>query len=426
MADVKTFRAPSMPAALALVKRELGPDAVILGTRTSASRGLGGVLGRTQVEITAASPSAVQTPPRRRAALGLIASPTAPATVPPPSATRPAAPVGVATARPNSTPVAPVARGVAQLRRWEPPNVDAGPVGPASLPAAAGTEARPTSTAARSTGTEARAAAAPLTGALEPCYVTLVQNAVGAELARRLVSEAAQGAGGKPATAEALTATVRDFIARHVPAAGGVQLVPGTPRRVALIGPAGAGKTTTLAKLAAHFKLRKRVRVAILSLDMHRLGTDVQLQRYGEIVGVPVYAAQTISEVKHAVAECGAVDLLLIDTPGVGGREAARFTRLAALLHAAKPDETHLVMPAYMPDEVARRFAVMFTPLGFSRVVLTHLDDAVGFGVVLNTLDNLHCTLSYVSGGQRVPNDLEEACGARLAELICPTGAVHI
>jgi flagellar biosynthesis protein FlhF len=87
-------------------------------------------------------------------------------------------------------------------------------------------------------------------------------------------------------------------------------------------------------------------------------------------------------------------------------------------LRAARPDEIHLVLPASLDAKVQERLARGFVPLGVSRAVLTRLDDVVGFGVVLNVVERLNLGVSYVTTGQNVPNDIQQACGARVAELL--------
>jgi flagellar biosynthesis protein FlhF len=331
-----------MREALAQVKQELGGEAVILGTRWAQAGGIGRLVGRDQVEITATTGAAPQAK-ATRAATG----------------------------------------GAAKME------------------------------------TAVRAPALP--EQLYPHYLQLVQNEVAEELAARLLQAAAREVpGGKVAGGRVLGETLRRCIAEMVPTAGPVAWVPGTLRRVALVGPSGGGKTTTLAKLAAHFKLRLRKDVRLLSLDMQRLAANEQLRRYAEIIRVPMESAQTAPGVHEALKRCEGADCVLIDTPGVGLREQGRFARLAMLLRAARADEVHLVLPASLTPGAQTRLGQSFAPLGVSRVVLTHLDEAVGFGVVLNAVERLKCHLSYLSAGQNVPRDIEEACGQRVAELILP------
>lgn len=270
-------------------------------------------------------------------------------------------------------------------------------------------------------------------------YVRLVQNEVADELARQLVTAAVRtaqqqrngerplqtGQNGKIIFPRAdqdepaiIVELLRDSIARMVPHTGGITLTPGKPRVVALVGPPGGGKTTTLAKLAAHFKLREGARVDVISLDMNRPGATDQLRKYAEIVGVTLQAAQTVEAVHQAVARCASSDLVLIDTPGVSLRDNVRFARLAALVRAARPDEIHLVLPAVLSTSAQSRAADRFAPLGADRLVLTCLDEAAGLGVVLTAIQRIPWHISYIAVGQKVPNDLQEADGARLAELL--------
>jgi flagellar biosynthesis protein FlhF len=348
-----------MREALELVKRELGSDAVILGTRTLPPAGLGALAKRQRVEITAAPPSLSTPAPRLKD----------------PGTKAPA----VVSAVTTSTAPAP-----------EPPPAPATPDPPALPPH------------------------------LYPYYVQLVQNEVANDLATQLVKQAVARvpAGGRDEAA--LRDALREYIAGLIPASSGVDLQSGGPRRVALVGPSGGGKTTTLAKLAAHFKLRQGKRVALLSLDASRMAAHEQLRRYAEVIDVPVYAAQTITEVRQGLRELESPDLLLIDTPGIGLREQGRFARVAALLRAVRPDETHLVLPASLTPAVQARVAQGFAPLGLTRVVLTRLDDAIGFGVILNVTQRLNLSVSYVTTGQNVPNDIEEASGRRVAESLVP------
>ena len=409
MAEMKTFRAKTMSAALAAVKQALGPDAVILGTRSVPARVINGLTGRDEVEITAASGDTPSNAPRAKA------------------------PAGTATATPRKA-----VAGERAVRAVDWPTISSRVpeyaeveridrlVAAAESRQAAETPAR-RSPPERSVVAPAREhppapAAGPrelLAKQVEPFYLQLVQQDVSKALAKRLVSEAIRRLPrGQQFGSDEVADSLRRYIAELVPTSGGVQLESGACKRVAFVGPAGGGKTTTLAKLAAHFKLRQKKRVALLSVDTQRIGAQSQLERYGELIGVPVYTVQSAMEVKNAVHQIGEVDLVLIDTPGAGLREQSRFARLAMLLRAARVSEVHLVLPASLAAGTQRSLVRAFEPLGAKHLIWTHLDDAVGLGVLLETLDQVALQVSYLASGQRVPNDIKTACGREVAALI--------
>lgn len=346
-----------MPEALSLVKRELGPEAVILNTRTLPGAALAGLTGRATVEIIAAPGGA---PVRTRETSQRAASAAAPT-----------------------------------------PGVKAPSSACAPLRAQAEHE---------------------LPADLMPHFHRLVQQEFSATLAEKLARHIERLPASQRSDPRAVREQLQSLMRGMIPIAGGIELNAGATRRVALVGPPGAGKTTTLVKLAAHFKLRQNRSVAILSLDVHRIANHEQMRRYGELIGVPVLSANSPRGVREALRTLPATDLLLIDTHGVSPTETGRLARLAAMLRAAHADELHLVLPASTSAAVQQRICDTFSPLSATRVVLTRVDEAIGLGVVLGAIERLSGGLSYLSSGQHIPTDLEEATAERVAALVLADG----
>ncbi|MHC5007664.1 MAG: flagellar biosynthesis protein FlhF [Planctomycetota bacterium] len=218
---------------------------------------------------------------------------------------------------------------------------------------------------------------------------------------------------------------VREALVRHlaelVPAADGSvpQRSPDDrPLTIALIGPTGVGKTTTLAKLAASFKLRQHRRVGLLTCDTYRIAAVDQLRTYANIIGLPLEIALTPPEMRQAVHALRDCDVVLIDTAGRGPNDRGRLDELHTCLAAVDPHEVHLVLSSTSSQRVLMREAEAFAVLGADRVVLTKLDEAVSFGVLINVMQAVGKKLSFVTTGQEVPDHLEIGRPRRLAELV--------
>ena len=113
---------------------------------------------------------------------------------------------------------------------------------------------------------------------------------------------------------------------------------------VALVGPTGVGKTTTVAKLAANFKLAHGARVGLVTVDTYRIAAVEQLKTYAEIIDLPLAVVNDPAEMARALDELGAVDLVFIDTAGRSPRDEVKIRELAEFLRQARPDEIHLVL----------------------------------------------------------------------------------
>jgi flagellar biosynthesis protein FlhF len=190
---------------------------------------------------------------------------------------------------------------------------------------------------------------------------------------------------------------------------------------VALAGPPGAGKTTTLAKLAARYGIASRKMPHIISADVHRIAAATQLRTLAAILGIgfdeaetPVALCQLLEEHKHK-------GLVLIDTPGLGPHDVDDASELARVVSAHSEIDTHLVLPACLePTDLARisdRFQ-MFAP---DKLLFTHMDETERYGALISESVRTSLPISFLSNGQCIPDDLEPASNALLAGLVMST-----
>ncbi|MCA9284776.1 MAG: flagellar biosynthesis protein FlhF [Phycisphaerales bacterium] len=258
--------------------------------------------------------------------------------------------------------------------------------------------------------------------ALQEMYGRLVAQDLASELASEIVAKVEREL---PVESLADHDAVRQAVLRHleelIPVAD-APLPPappdGRPITIALIGPTGVGKTTTLAKLAAAFKLRHGLRVGLVTCDTYRIAAVEQLRTYASIIGVPLYVAMTPEDMRNACAKLKDCDAVLIDTAGRSQNDTARIRDLRAFLDAAQPHEVHLVLSCTAGEKVLVREAEAFGVVGADKVVLTKLDEAVSFGMLVTTVRQVGKSISFLTTGQEVPDQIEVGRSRRLAELV--------
>ena len=243
--------------------------------------------------------------------------------------------------------------------------------------------------------------------------------AEGVEL--RLYSEARNaGRDGKPAEQRFSWQAIDAALIEEVEArftVGPEENVSGANARVVVfVGPAGAGKTTTLMKLALRWGVTGRVPLQILSTDTLRVGGSEQLAAYARIAGLPFDRVDTAAALDSALEEHRQKRLILIDTPGFGAAEMEDAAELAAFLAAERRAEVHLVLPATLQPDAAAGIAERFAVLNPSKLVLTHMDETAKAGAVLELAMRARLPLSYLTDGQQIPEDLEAASKAALTE----------
>jgi flagellar biosynthesis protein FlhF len=394
---IKRYTAASMRAALALVRAEQGPDAVILSSRR----------GDDGIEVIAAVDydEALFADAKRQPSAPIIA---VPAIVPAPTA-RVEQPVQAPSAPATA---AVTTRAAAALR-------------PAAAARPASNTARPSVTA----GPAPRADAAEY-GAMQRELVglrRLLENGLAGmtwndkrlrEPLRARVLEELTAMDIAPDVALTLAeltpqSTTLDnpshiplaLLAKHLPIVNDTTCVAGGI--AAVVGPTGAGKTTTIAKLAARWCMQHGSQdLALVSTDSYRIGAREQLMTYARILGAPMHAANGAKELARVLERLKDKKLILIDTAGMGPRDVRLTEQLAALKYGAARARVLLALPAQAEGQALDEIVCAFVRVKPSACILTKVDEAASLGPVISTVLRHKLKIAYICNGQRVPEDL--------------------
>jgi flagellar biosynthesis protein FlhF len=190
--------------------------------------------------------------------------------------------------------------------------------------------------------------------------------------------------------------------------------------RIALVGPTGVGKTTTLAKIAAAYLTNFSDSIALITIDTYRIAAVEQLKVYGEIMHLPVDIVLTPTQLEQAIARHQDKELILIDTAGRSPRDTLSIDELATFLHSDLAITKHLVLSATNREDELTETITRFSRLGIDNTIFTKVDECINLGIILNTQIHNTSPISYITNGQRVPEDLFEADKKKITELIMP------
>jgi flagellar biosynthesis protein FlhF len=190
-----------------------------------------------------------------------------------------------------------------------------------------------------------------------------------------------------------------------------------SPQVVALIGPTGVGKTTTLAKIAARAALQDGLKVGLVTLDTFRIAAIEQLKTYSEIIGVPVRVVETVRQMKAAIQSYSDRDLVLIDTTGRSQHEVANESELAEFFSQSVDIQKALVLSATTKQSDLRTIVEKYEIFGTNCLIFTKLDETDLHGPIINELVRSGKPLSYVTIGQGVPQDILRPDQEQIVEL---------
>ncbi|GHU26868.1 flagellar biosynthesis protein FlhF [Spirochaetia bacterium] len=191
------------------------------------------------------------------------------------------------------------------------------------------------------------------------------------------------------------------------------------PRILALVGPTGVGKTTTIAKLAAIYGIgnagRRPINVRMVTIDAFRIGARAQLEAYSTIMSLPVSFVDDYDDLKKTIALYSEeTDMLLVDTIGKSPRDSAKLGEMKQLLDACGPAaEVHLTLAATTKSSDIKEIMQQFEPFSYRSVLVTKLDETIRVGNVISALAERRKSVSYITDGQKVPNNIQTASVVR-------------
>ncbi|PIE56947.1 MAG: flagellar biosynthesis protein FlhF [Desulfobulbus propionicus] len=189
-------------------------------------------------------------------------------------------------------------------------------------------------------------------------------------------------------------------------------------QRLCCVGPTGAGKTTTIAKLAANYLSRFAGKVVLLTIDTYRIAAVEQLKVYGEIMRIPVEVIISPDELALALEKYHDYDLILIDTAGRSPRNDLEIEEMVRFLPPALNIEHHLLLPAPARENELEATIRTFSVLPLSSFIFTKIDECSQLGVLLNIHFRTDIPISFLTDGQRVPEDIIAPDPQQLADFI--------
>ncbi len=377
---VKRFVAPTMQEAMIKVKLDMGKEAVIIHTRKFKEGGFWGWFGKPMVEVTAALEKIVEQPKEKPIETVEIKQQQVLERSEPEST--------------NEEDSLAVQKELAEMRSLMEKMSE-------QMERGQGVEGYP-----------------PI---LQKFYQNLVTNDVEEQLAKKLLKKLRSTLSPEElAQEEQVCKNLQESVEKILQKVKPITFNKTKVKRqnIALVGPTGVGKTTTIAKLAATFSIVDKRKVALITADTYRIAAVEQLKTFGEIIGVPVDVVYTPAELKEAIQRHAEMDLILIDTAGRSHKNVMQMSELRGFLEAAEPSDIFLVLSSTTKSKDMLDIVESYQDVAVSRLIFTKLDETSSYGAILNVINKTKKALSYVTVGQSVPDDIEVASSAKLANLM--------
>lgn len=249
---------------------------------------------------------------------------------------------------------------------------------------------------------------------MDRCHDLLVRSGFHPDTASFLVGRASARVAPGCSAEEAL----HEALKGHLTVCRGIGPAGSGRRVAAFIGASGVGKTTTLAKVAAACRVERGARISVITTDTYRIGAVEQLRSYGRILDIPVHVARRPVDIATLLERDVTSDLVLIDTAGRNYRDAREIEALNSWLLKHRDIESHLLLCATCSEDVLRSTIDTFRRSRADRLIFTKIDEALRFGHLFRCIVDCAIPVSYITTGQRVPEDIRAASADMLSDLL--------
>lgn len=247
-------------------------------------------------------------------------------------------------------------------------------------------------------------------------YYNLISRGISKEKAWGAIEKVRnESASRKIENSGAGLACIEDMIRQSLPA---VNSPAPEPRVKVLIGPTGVGKTTTLAKLSAYCAVNEKKSVGLITTDTYRIAAVEQLKIYARIIGIPLEIATGREDFNKSLSRLADKEVIYVDTPGTSRNDMANLRKINETLKSETPIELNLLLSLTTSRECMMEIASRYQIFDYDHVILTRADECTRVGFLWEVLDRIAKPVSYITNGQNVPHDIEKASPQKIARMI--------
>ena len=401
---IKKFKAETEKDAILLAKEELGGDAVVMNIKTTTPKGFFKFLRKPYVEVTAAIDENIENKTKTEPVAEKQA--VKPALKPVPPVANEVSAIekklndlqGLLEKQLNDSKIKEIRDGSKAAEAVVKPSEIIGDFSD-SLEADAHADA-----------SQADKKESKLNACMQLIYKQLLSNEVDEKYVNEITGEI-ENSIKKDAQLDRILGAVYQKLVLKLGQPSLIEAAPGKTKYVFFLGPTGVGKTTTIAKIASSFKIKEKRNIGLLTADTYRIAAVEQLRTYANILGIPLSVVYSASEIQEARKDLDRYEIVLVDTAGRSDKNIEQIDELKRLISAVPEEdrEVYLVLSATTKYGDLMRIAATYKDVADYKLIFTKVDETGTIGNIYNILMQTGASLSYVTFGQNVPDDISAA-----------------